>query len=64
MELKGKKINFLGDSITEGHGTSDWQTYSFKVDVQAGNKRLMLQLGLKDATGVMMFRNIKVEIVK
>lgn len=21
MELKGKKINFLGDSITEGHGT-------------------------------------------
>ncbi|MBE6625166.1 MAG: SGNH/GDSL hydrolase family protein [Ruminococcaceae bacterium] len=26
MELKGKKINFLGDSITEGHGTSDWGT--------------------------------------
>lgn len=26
MELKGKKINFLGDSITEGHGTSDWAT--------------------------------------
>lgn len=23
MELTGKKINFLGDSITEGHGTSD-----------------------------------------
>lgn len=23
MELKGKKINFLGDSITEGYGTSD-----------------------------------------
>ena len=22
MELKGKKINFLGDSITEGAGTS------------------------------------------
>ncbi len=22
MELKGKRINFLGDSITEGHGTS------------------------------------------
>lgn len=22
MDLKGKKINFLGDSITEGHGTS------------------------------------------
>jgi len=22
MELKGKKINFLGDSITEGHGAS------------------------------------------
>ena len=22
MELKRKKINFLGDSITEGHGTS------------------------------------------
>lgn len=26
MELKGKKFNFLGDSITEGHGTSDWAT--------------------------------------
>ena len=24
MELKGKKINFLGDSITEGIGTSDF----------------------------------------
>lgn len=23
MEIKNKKINFLGDSITEGHGTSD-----------------------------------------
>lgn len=23
MELKGKKINFLGDSITEGHGVSN-----------------------------------------
>ena len=23
MQLKGKKINFLGDSITEGHGSSD-----------------------------------------
>ena len=22
MELKGTKINFLGDSITEGHGAS------------------------------------------
>ena len=22
MELKGKKINFLGDSITQGHGVS------------------------------------------
>ena len=22
MNLKGSKINFLGDSITEGHGTS------------------------------------------
>ena len=22
MNLQGKKINFLGDSITEGHGTS------------------------------------------
>ena len=23
MELKGKKINFLGDSITEGVGATD-----------------------------------------
>lgn len=26
MILQGKKFNFLGDSITEGHGTSDWAT--------------------------------------
>ncbi len=28
MELKGLKINFLGDSITEGHGTSN-KEYAF-----------------------------------
>lgn len=26
MDIKGKKINFLGDSITEGHGASSPQT--------------------------------------
>ncbi len=38
MELKGKKINFLGDSITEGHGTSDWATkpYHQVLKVNAG----------------------------
>lgn len=38
MELKGKKINFLGDSITEGHGTSDWATkpYHQLLKVNAG----------------------------
>ena len=38
MELKGKKINFLGDSITEGHGTSDWATkpYHQLLRVNAG----------------------------
>ncbi|MBR2474755.1 MAG: SGNH/GDSL hydrolase family protein [Clostridia bacterium] len=29
MELKGIKANFLGDSITEGHGTSDPATKTF-----------------------------------
>ena len=61
MPIKSKK-NRHGATLRTG--TSDWQTYTFKVDVPAGNKRLLLQLGLKDATGVMMFRNIKVEIVK
>lgn len=38
MELKGLKINFLGDSITEGHGTSDWGTkpYHQVLRVKAG----------------------------
>ncbi len=38
MELKGKKFNFLGDSITEGHGTSDWATkpYHQQLKVNAG----------------------------
>lgn len=61
MPIKAKK-NRHGATLRTG--TSDWQTYTFKVDVPAGNKRLLLQLGLKDATGVMMFRNIKVEVVK
>lgn len=33
MELKGKVINFLGDSITEGHGTSD-KAYRFTSLIQ------------------------------
>ena len=35
MELKGKKINFLGDSITEGHGTSDTATKPFHQVLKA-----------------------------
>ena len=35
MELKGKKINFLGDSITEGHGTSDWATKPYHQILKA-----------------------------
>ena len=35
MELKGKKINFLGDSITEGHGTSDWNTKPYHQVLKA-----------------------------
>ena len=33
MELKGKKVNFLGDSITEGHGTSS-EEYRFTNIIQ------------------------------
>lgn len=35
MELKGKKINFLGDSITEGHGTSDCATKPYHAVLKA-----------------------------
>ena len=42
MELKGKKINFLGDSITEGHGTSDWGTKPF-------HQLLRIRCGLAEA---------------
>lgn len=31
MELKGLKINFLGDSITEGHGTADKENIFWKI---------------------------------
>ena len=31
MELKGLKINFLGDSITEGHGVADKENIYWKV---------------------------------
>lgn len=37
MELQGKIINFLGDSITEGHGTSDkTKIYHNLIAVQHG----------------------------
>lgn len=37
MELKGKKINFLGDSITEGVGTScQEKTYHGRLKINAG----------------------------
>lgn len=42
MELKGKKINFLGDSITEGHGTSDWGTKPY-------HQLLRINCGLAEA---------------
>lgn len=42
MELKGKKINFLGDSITEGHGTSDWGTKPY-------HQLLKINCGLAEA---------------
>lgn len=31
MELRGKKINFLGDSITEGAGVSEWGNLYFNI---------------------------------
>ena len=37
MELKGKKILFLGDSITEGHGTSSPEDrFSNLIEKQEG----------------------------
>ncbi len=37
MEIKGKKIAFLGDSITEGHGTScEEATFVYKVGERGG----------------------------
>lgn len=42
MELKGLKINFLGDSITEGHGTSDSSTKPY-------HQLLKAKVGLAEA---------------
>lgn len=42
MKLKGLKINFLGDSITEGHGTSDWSTKPY-------HQLLKARVGLAEA---------------
>ncbi len=37
MELKGLKINFLGDSITEGHGCADLaNTFAARIAAQDG----------------------------
>ncbi len=45
-------------------GSFDWMPISFKVDVPLGTTRLQLQLGLKEASGSISFRNIRVEVVK
>ena len=45
-------------------GSSEWREVSFKKDIPAGIKKLTLQLGLKDATGAVYFKDIKVEVIK
>ena len=42
MEFKGIIANFLGDSITEGHGVEDWRTQTF-------HQLLKEKLGFKEA---------------
>lgn len=32
MKVKGKKINFLGDSITEGHGDAPLGAFADRTD--------------------------------
>ena len=45
-------------------GSFDWKEVSFKKDIPAGTSKITLQLGLKDATGVVYFRDIKAEVIK
>ena len=59
MELKGLKINFLGDSITEGCGTSDFATKAYHAQLATktgaicrnygvGGTRIARQKGVSD----------------
>lgn len=45
MELKGLKINFLGDSITEGHGCSD-ESRRFTSLIAAQNGAICRNYGI------------------
>lgn len=46
MELKGKKVFFLGDSITEGHGTScEEKCYVSVFDALSGAEVKIIGIG-------------------
>lgn len=45
-------------------GDRDWFDVEFKIDVPLGVKRIELQLGLKDATGAMLIKDLVVEALK
>ncbi|MBR7141212.1 MAG: SGNH/GDSL hydrolase family protein [Clostridia bacterium] len=62
MELKGLTINFLGDSITAGSGTSDWENKTFLAllgknegatvrNYGVGGSRIARQLGVSEFIG-------------
>ncbi|MBR2988513.1 MAG: SGNH/GDSL hydrolase family protein [Clostridia bacterium] len=46
MELKGLKINFLGDSITEGVGTSDWATKAYHAQLATNTGAICRNYGV------------------
>ncbi len=45
-------------------GSSDWETVSFKVDIPLDIHDLELQIGLKDAEGCVILKDLKIEIIK
>ena len=59
---------FMGKDIRAGSrvfdGSFDWKRLSFKVNIPLDIHSLELQIGLKDASGCLMVKELKIEIIK
>ena len=64
MELKGLKINFLGDSITQGMAMGKGYTYPQHLQASIGSQYRVINAGVaEEATDAILSRANAIEFV-